>query len=450
MQERSNTYDILLEGGTVLTMDEAQSVVDDAVIGIKGDRIDLLTTSEQLPLTVGAKRKINLKGHVISPGFISVHFHAILTMVRGVSEDLGFAPAYTPGVPHGHEVNPEQARALALLGGLEAMLFGTTLINDSYVHADVTLDAMAQLGLRVFACDRIHDVDFSKVGDGIWDHYDAIGEKTLEAALKLNERWNGKVNGRIGVQLSPHAPDTCSARLLRRVAEESRRHNLRVSIHLAQSQIEVDRVKQRDGISPTELLDETDLLNERLTAAHCICLSEKDIERAGRAGITVAHIPKVNAVAGMMAPTSALRRAGARLALAADGMHADMIEVMRWALAIGRIQEGKVSEFWQPHHVLRMATLAGAEAMGLEKEIGSLKVGKKADLVALDFQKAHLTPCLDPLGNFIHTAQGRDVELVIVDGRIVVEDGRATLVDEDEICQMAAKAGSQLWDKVRA
>jgi 5-methylthioadenosine/S-adenosylhomocysteine deaminase len=130
-------------------------------------------------------------------------------------------------------------------------------------------------------------------------------------------------------------------------------------------------------------------------------------------------------------------------------MHADMIEVMRWALAIGRIQETKITDFWQPHHVLRMATLVGAEAMGLEKDIGSLEVGKKADLVVLDFRRPHLTPCLNPIGNLVHTAQGRDVELVIIDGQIVVEKGRPTLVNAEEICHRASKAASELWEKAR-
>jgi 5-methylthioadenosine/S-adenosylhomocysteine deaminase len=449
MQGRTSFYDMILYDATVLTMNKTQPIIENATVGIQGNRITLLTASEKLTHPAEAKRKIHLQGRIITPGYINVHTHAILTMVRGVAEDLGFAPAYTPGVPHGHDLNPEQAVALARLGGLEAMLFGSTLVNDTYVHADVTIGAMADLGLRVFSCSRIHDVDFSKVGDGTWEYDNTIGDKTLDAALKLAEEWHGKENGRIGVQFTPHAPDTCSAKLLRRVFEASRRLNLRVNTHLCQSQIEVERIKERDTMSPVELLEETGVLNDHLTAAHCIFLSEEDIKRIGRAGITVAHIPKGNATGGTMAKTGALRRSGANLALGTDNMHADMTEVMRWALAIGRIQEGRVSDFWQPQHVFRMATLAGAKAMGLENEIGSIEVGKKADLVVFDFRRPHHTPCLNPLGNLVHTAQGRDVEFVIIDGRIVVEDSRPTLADEEEICQKAAEVSAQLWDRAR-
>ena len=144
------------------------------------------------------------------------------------------------------------------------------------------------------------------------------------------------------------------------------------------------------------------------------------------------------------------RRAGARITLATDNMHADMVEVMRWALNIGRLQEAAVTDFWQPEDVFEMATIGGARAMGLGDEIGSLAEGKKADLVIFDFDRIHLTPATDPLGNLVHVGQGRDVETVIVDGRIVVEDGRATLVDQDAVRRDAAEAAADLWRRAQA
>ena len=219
------------------------------------------------------------------------------------------------------------------------------------------------------------------------------------------------------------------AALQERVRDTAARYGLGVNTHLAQSRVEVKRIREREGISPAELLDDIGLLNERLVAAHCLFLDEDDFERAGNARINVAHIPKGNATGGTAAPTSRLRRAGARITLATDNMHADMVEVMRWGLNIGRLQEGAVTDFWQPEDVFRMATLDGARAMGLDDDIGSLAAGKKADLVVFDFRRAHLTPATDVLGNLVHVGQGRDVETVIVDGRVVVEDGRAVLVD---------------------
>ena len=218
--------------------------------------------------------------------------------------------------------------------------------------------------------------------------------------------------------------------------------------HLAQSRIEVEQVRRRDGVTPTQLVEEVGLLNDQLIAAHCLIMTDDDIARAGRAGITVAHAPKVNLTGGFLPVTSALRRAGATVALATDNMHGDMVETMRWALASGRLLEGAVNDFWQAREVFHMATLGAAKSMGMDRELGSLKVGKKADLVLFDFRRAHLTPSFNPLATLVHVGHGRDVSMVIVDGRIVVEDGRATLVDEEKIRQEANAAARNLWTRV--
>jgi len=445
----SQTLDLLVRGAVVLTGNAECPVIDDAIVGIRDKRLAIVApASEVEPVT--ATRTIDASGYVVTPGFVNVHTHTILCMVRGVAEDMGFAPAYTPGVPHGHDVTPDESVALARLGALEAMLFGSTLINDSYVHADVTMPAMGELGMRVFTCGRIHDVDFTTVHQQKWDHLTKIGDKTLADALNLAERWHGTEGGRLGVQLAAHAPDTCSRDLLDEVDAARRSLGLRVNIHLAQSRLEVERVLTRDGMTPAELLDAVGLLDNRLLGTHCLFLTDADIDRVGQAGMTVCHVPRGNALGGAAAPTSRLRRAGAPLTLATDNMHADMVEVMRWALAIGRLQEDAVTDFWQPDHVFRMATLEGARAMGLDHEIGSLEIGKKADLVGFDFRRAHLTPDTNSLGNLVHVAQGRDVDFVIVDGEVVVEGGRATLVDEEDIRREGARAARQLWARARA
>lgn len=441
--------DFLLTGATVLTAEPDRPIIHDALIGIAADRIALLESRNDLGELPAARRRLDLKGRVILPGLVNIHTHAILTVVRGVADDMGFAPAYTRGVVHGHDIEPEEAVALARLGAAEALLAGSTLINDSYVHADATMAPMAELGLRVQSCGRIHDVDFTRVHEGVWEHDEAIGEATLDAALALAARWHGALNGRIGVPLAAHAPDTCSDRLLRRVADESARRDLRVSTHLAQSRVEVERIRQRSNRTPAELLDDCGLLNGRLVAAHCIWLTDADIERVGRSGMTLAHVPIGNATGATIAPTAKLRAAGCAVALGTDNNNHDMLEAMRWALAVGRIQAGSVSPEWQPDHALQMATRAGAAALGLGEEIGTLRLGKKADLVAVDCRRAHLTPFLSPLGLLVHYARGSDVELVMVDGQVVVDGGRLVHADQDEICREAQRAAQALWARVQ-
>jgi 5-methylthioadenosine/S-adenosylhomocysteine deaminase len=443
------SLDLLLTGATLLTADPRDPLIENALVGVSDGCFVLVEAASCDKPLPQARRVVHLAGRVITPGLVNIHTHAILTMVRGVAEDLGFAPAYTPGIPQGHMVTPDEAYAISRLGALEALLFGSTLINDTFVHADIITPAMAEVGLRVWSCGRIHDVDFSGVSTGRWEHKDGIGDATLGAALDLAARYHGKSNDRIGVQLAAHAPDTCSTPFLKRIGDAARANGLRVTTHLSQSKVEVARIRERDGKSPPELLDDVGLLTDTLLGVHCIHVSDSDIARMGRAGINVAHIAKGNATGATIAPTSKLRAAGAHLTLGTDNMHADMVEVMRWALAVGRIQEGSVTEDWQPSTVFQMATMAGARAMGLEDQIGSIAIGKRADLVVFDFRRPHLTPNVNPLGNLVHVAQGRDVEMVVVDGDIVVADGEPTKVDAEAIRGEADAAIRSLWQRAR-
>ena len=444
---QTDSFDILIRGCTALTSDPAQPVIEDAAIGIRADRLACIAKSSEGKELRG-NRVIDATGHVATPGFVNVHTHAVLSLARGMTEDAGFAPAYTAGVPHAYDIREDEAVALARVTALEALSFGSTLINDTYTHAHATLPAVAELGMRISSSAWLHDVDFTRVHEGEWEYDTAIGNQTLRYALDLHDRWHGAFDGRASVMMAPHAIDTCSRDFLREVDRERRRMGVRVMTHLAQSRTEVEQVRRRDGMTPTQAVDDAGLLDDGLIAAHCLVMTEDDIARAGRAHITVAHAPKVNMTGGYLPVTSQLRRAGAQIALATDNMHGDMVEAMRWGLAAGRLQEKAVTDFWQASDVFYMATLGAAKAMGRDHDLGSLTVGKKADVVLFDFRRAHLTPALNPLATLVHVAQGLDIATVIVDGRVVVEDSRPVLVDADRIREEGAAAARRLWNRV--
>lgn len=437
-------FDLAFTNATLLTADPDQPELRQATIAIAQGRIAWI--GQALPEGARCTRVIDASGKVITPGFVNVHTHSILTMVRGVAADLGFAPSYTPGIPKGTQVTPDEARVLARLGALEALMFGSTLIGDNFVCADATTEAMAELGMRLTPSWRIHDVDFAKVAEGRWEYSPEIGSRLLQDGLDLAERWQS--NPLVKVQLAAHAVDTCSDGFLRELAEVSRQRGLRVNTHLGQSKVEVERVQARTGMTSTEVLDSVGLLNDRLMGGHCIYLTDSDIERMARAGAHAVHIPKCNATSGRLAPIHKIKAAGINIALATDTQHGDMVELMRWALMTARVQEGGVNADWQPSHAFHMATLGGARAVGQADDIGSLQVGKAADLVMFDFRKPHLTPHTNPLGNLVHTGQGGDVELVMVNGDILVEDGRPTRVDMDRICAEAEQVCRDLWSRV--
>lgn len=440
--------DVLITGVTLLTASPAAPIIENGFIALSGNRIAALGPMQRRPAV--AALHLDLPGRVVTPGLVNMHTHAALSLMRGIALDMGFAPAYTRGVPHGHEIAADEALALARLGALEALLFGSTVMVDSFVHADVTLPAMAELGLRVHACGRIHDVDFSRVHEGDWRYDPAIGEAALAATRRLIRDHHGTQGGRANVILAPHAPDTCSDALLAKVADLARETGLRVMTHLSQSQAENRVVRERSDATPSELLARVGLLNDRLIAAHCIHITDDDIARVGGAGVTVAHVPKGNATGGVMAPTPKLRRAGANIALGTDNLTQDMTEAMRWALAVARVQEGAVSDAWQPTDALAMATRNGAAALGLDDRLGALAAGQLADLVVFDFRRPHLTPYLNPLGTLVHDACGRDVEHVFVDGRHVVREGNPVFADAAAVRAAAQRVAETLWERARA
>ncbi len=225
--------------------------------------------------------------------------------------------------------------------------------------------------------------------------------------------------------------------MLREVKKLADAHGGNVHTHLSQLPAEIQAVKERTGLTPPQLMDKLGLLNEKLIAAHCIHMDRADIELCGKSGMTVAHAPIGNAKGGRIAPIMELQEAGARIALCTDTFSGDLIEAMRWAISMQRInRQGNVLD---PRTVLDWGTRAGAEALGLGEQVGSLEVGKKADMILLDNRSPTLAPLVDGYGVLVHSASGHDVDTVIVDGKVVVAQGRLTLADGDEIVAQAQK-----------
>lgn len=441
--------DLLITDASLLFAD---GTARQAPLGIRGAQIAYVGADNGISGISGvnqplpdAKRVLSLPGRVIAPGFVNAHYHAGLNFVRGVAPDCGFAPSYTPGLPQASQLDAEEAWALSRLGAIEALRAGCTTLVDSFVHAESTVEGIAQTGVRVFASQRLADVDFASVLTGERRFERARGERQLERAEAFVARWAGRANGRIQAHLTAHAPDTCSVDMLKDIGALARRLNLPLSMHVAQSADEISWVRAQRGRSSVELLDELGLLDARLLAGHCIHIDDADIARMGGSGAHVVHIPLGNALSGRIAPTLRLRHAGASLCLATDTMHGDMIEVMRWALAMGRLQAGGVHDDWQPSDVFAMATRHGAAALGWAGRFGEIAVGRLADLAILDYRRPHLTPCIDALGNLVHNASGADVESVMVDGQFVIETGRVLCVDEHAIRAEAERVCKAVW-----
>jgi len=424
-----------------MTFDAEDRSFADGAVAIRGRRIVDVGPSDQVASRWTAARRIGGRARIVTPGLINIHNHTPLSVARGVIEDIGFAPAYTPGVPQGHRLSAEQARALSRLGMYELLRAGCTTVVDYYRHPEACAAAAAELGLRAVIGGRIHDADPEALSQGRYEHDAAIGAATLAENAALIAAWNGYDEGRVRCDWAPHAPDTCSRALLEAVAREIG-HGA-IHSHLAQSENESRVVLARDGLTSAELFDAVGLLDDRLIAAHCIWLSEADVARVGAAGVTVAHSPIGNAKSGTIAPIMALRAAGARIALCTDGFTGDLFEAMRWAIAMQRVRErGFVLS---AREVMGWATREPAAALGMADQIGSIEIGKRADLILIDADSPRLTPLIDGYGVLAHSASGSDVRDVIVDGRILLDDGILVSADGPELVRAAQKVAARLW-----
>lgn len=434
----SSPCDLLIEDAVVLPGDGPALRGSVAVVG---DRIAGIGPAASW----APRRRFSAGGGIVMPGFVNTHNHTPLMIVRGMVEDLGFAPAYTKGIPQGHWLSAEEAFHLSRLGHFEMLRAGCTTVVDFYLHPDALARAVADVGLRAFIGGRIADVDTAELAEGRWRFDRAAGERLLDEGLALFDRWDGAEAGRIRTILAPHAPDTCSRDLLAACGREAKARGIPLHTHLAQSKGEVDAVRAREGMAPHELLDDLGLLGPDLIAAHCIWLAPEEIARVGAAGVAVAHAPIGNAAHGGIAPILPLRDAGAAITLCTDTKSADMFESMRLAIAVARMKGAGYAI--KAAEVMAWATRNGAAALGLGDEIGVIRPGAKADLVLLDPLAPNLRPIVDGAGIVVHSGSGTAVKTVIVDGRIVLEDGRPTLFDAEEVVREAQKVADGLWKR---
>ena len=442
--------DLVVEHALILALDDAGTIIADGAVAVAGDRIAALGPSAEIARRFRGRETIDARGGILLPGLVNVHNHTPLMITRGMVEDLGHAPAYTPGIPQGPALGFEEVLALSRLGAYELLRAGSTTVVDYYLHPKALAEALVELGLRGVVGGRILDVDMGAIARGGGRRHDpAVGHATLAEAMDLAATYADHPSGRIRCDLAPHAPDTCSPALLREIRDLAEDAEGCIHTHLAQSRGEVEWVRARDGLSPVELLDECGLLDERLIAAHCIFLDPTDIARAGASGLTVAHAPIGNLRAGNVAPVLDLEAAGARIALCTDTMSGDLFEAMRTAIAAARIHArggGSIeSADLGARKALGWATRGGAAALGLADLIGSIEAGKKADLVLLDPAAPSLAPVIDGYGIVVHSGSGHDVDTVVVDGRVLLRAGRPVGFDGEGIVADAQAVAYRQW-----
>jgi len=445
---------LIIDGGTVVTMGSKGIIRNGAVVVENGCIVDV-GKSTQLKRKHPSYEKINADGKVVIPGLINTHHHIAMSLLRGYADDVPLQEWLEEWIwPIEKCMTGHDVYVGALLTAVESVLSGITTINTMYHYTDRENEAkaLAETGLR----GVVGHVCFS------WRK-----EHDRKALRALAQNWHGKAERRLRVSVDPHAAYTVDPEYMRELREISLELNRKYGasnqpiiwhMHAAETRDEPQKIRKAFGVrfkgGVFEYLDTLKVLGNDVVAAHCVHLTEKDTEIIARRGVKVSHNPVSNLKLGSgVCPVPKLLRLGATVSLGTDSScsnnSSDMFEVMKIAALLHKGVSGNPT-LLPAERVLRMATIDGAKALLWEREIGSIEVGKDADLVIIDFRKPHLSPVFNEISHVVYSAKASDVDTVLVKGRVLMENRKVTTVDVDRVMRMAQKTKEKLLEKLQA
>ena len=437
----------LIRNSTVVTGNLNRLILYKSAIFIQNGIIQDIGDSDLLEAKYPSLATIEGVGKVIFPGLINCHTHLLATADKGVLEDFGFPTTLKFPTTGRGLLNEDERNVFAKLACIEAIKSGTTTLleisNDIAEYAQ-TLDST---GLRVFLGETLSDVDDSKLTEGVYEYSSHKRDIGIGKASDLISAWDGKSNDRIRGFVAPHAPERVSPELLRDSRDLAEKHDLGYTIHLSQSYKEIEATKRIRGVLPTHYLFANEFLSNQLVAAHCRYLNSSEIALLGQTNAGISHNSAIGARRGAAAPVHELLSSGCSVGMGSDNMAEDMVEVMRAALFHERVRRNDEMNP-QPEDILEWGTMGGARTLGIADEVGSIEVGKKADLFMIDFRKAHLVPTLRIVSSFIHNGLSSDVTDVMIDGEWVMQNSSIKSISEAEVIEQAEEIGHRVWNRL--
>src|SRR5689334_16287765 len=430
---------IFIKNGTLVTMDQVNTIV----------RADLLIRDQRIAeigaAGASADTIIDASDCAVIPGFVQTHIHLCQTIFRGAADDLALIDWLKQRVwPMEAAHSPASIAASARLGIAELIKGGTTcaLTMETVNHTAEVFKVVEETGFR------------ATVGKCMMDKGDevprALQEQTaasIEASVALLEEWHGRADGRIGYCFAPRFAVSCTRELLEKVAEIARARGVMIHTHASENRTECALVEAQTGLRNIAYLDSVGVSGRHVALAHCVHLSNDEIRILKTTGTNVVHCPSSNLKLGSgIAPVVQLVDEGVSVSLGADGAacnnRLDMFTEMRTAALLQKALHGP--EVLPANRVLRMATDDGARALGLDAEIGSLEVGKRADLSVVRLDRLHATPVKDVVSALVYSAEVEDVNTVVIDGRTVMAEGKLLTIDEGETIASAKLEAERL------
>lgn len=422
--------DIIVKNGIVLTMDDQNTVFDQGMVAVSGDSIHWVGEQCSAPV-FSAKTTVDARGGIISPGLVNGHTHAAMSLFRGLADDLPLMTWLNDYIfPVERRMDEDFVYTGSLLACAEMILSGTTTFCDMYLFEEATARAAHEAGMRCIVGEVFYDFPSPNYGDidnGF--HY-------VEGMI---EHWREDPLVSIGIE--PHALYTCTPQLLKRAGSLAERHNLPIITHIAETTTEIEEIHRRYRKTPFRHLHDLGLLNSRLIAVHCVHVEDEDIVLLAESGVRLVTTPESNMkLASGTARVKRYQDAGLTVGLGTDGCASnndlDMFGEMDTVSKLGKIST--MDPTAAPAQVVyKMATIEGAKALGMEKSIGSIQPGKKADIIIIDTNSPHMTPMYEPFSHLVYTANGGDVTHSIIGGRLVMENRRLLTLDIQNVLEAA-------------
>jgi len=397
-----------------------------------------------------AKKTIDCSGCLIMPGLVNAHTHGAMSMLRGLADDLPLDKWLNQYIfpSEAKYAGPEFVYLGTLLSAVEMALGGITTFADAYFFMEKSANAAAEVGLRIVVAQGILDVPSPDAPEpNSWP-------RRVDAFLS-----DCPSNALITPALFCHSPYLCSPNTFKKAREISSGSGLLLFTHVSESLWEVEEINNRYGFRPVEHLYKLGILDEDFVAVHAVHLDENEKKIIVDTGAKIVHCPECNMkLASGAAPAWDLAKRGATIALGTDGPgsnnNLDLFEEMRSASLMSKLVTGD-PEAMKAAEVVRMATIDGAKVLGLDERIGTLEVGKQADLIVIDFRRPHLAPVYDPISHLVYSARGSDVRHVIVNGKVIVQDSHITTIDINGLLgqvnktanRIAKEIGLKIWSR---
>ncbi len=436
-------FDTVIHNCTIITVDPDFDIIKHGIICIKDGRLERISAKAHEQELPDSKEVIDAKGGIVLPGLVNTHTHLPMTLFRGLADDLPLNIWLNEHIfpAEKENINPKSVRYGTLLACSEMLLSGTTTCCDGYFLEEIVAEAVNDSGMRAVLGHGVIDFPAPGVADP---------SENIKTAVAFVKKWLG-VSPNIIPSIFCHSPYTCSTRTLKDAKTAADNEGLLFQIHVSETKQELNQIQSEHRMTPVEYLDSIGILDANTLLAHCVWIDDHDIEIIAKQNAKISHNPESNMkLAAGVAPVPRFLDSGITVGLGTDGCasnnNLDLFQEMDTTAKLHKVISHDPTVM-DAKSVIVMATIGGAKAIGLGNEIGSIEVGKQADLIIIDTDKPHLTPLYNPVSHIVYAASGSDVRDVLVAGEFLVRNRKLLTLDLDETLERVTEISKVISSK---